>query len=82
MRDARDERYISFKEGVDRLRERTFDDWPIEGPVGFLWVVTFISQTSGAPTAFFQRFVADGKLNASDPGTDAGGSLQYCPELG
>jgi hypothetical protein len=67
-KDARDKRYVSFKEGVDRLKERVFDDWPIEGPMTFLWVVHFIAQTFGTPTAFFQRFCADGKLSAVDPG--------------
>ena len=61
-------RQRDFRDVVSRLTESSWLDWPLEGPRTALWVLRFISQHYGSPSARHSRFMSEGKLTYADVG--------------
>ena len=68
--DEAGQRFREYREGVRRCSEETWGDWPIRGPRTVVWLLRFFRDNGGSPVAYFSKFKAEGKLNATDPGID------------
>ena len=70
VRDLRGVRRADFRLMVAQMVELPWPDWPVRGPRTLLWVLQYMSQRSGTPTAHHQRWMAETGLDPGSPGVD------------
>eukprot|EP00959_Pyramimonas_sp_CCMP1952_P286658 5994145-Pyramimonas_sp.AAC.1 len=61
-------RHRDFRTAVDAMQESSWEDWPLNGPRTVLFVLSFIAEHFQNPEQRHARFLADGKLQATDVG--------------
>ena len=61
-------RHRDFKMAVEEMSESEWDDWPLNGPRTTMFVLSFIAEHFQTPENRHARFIADGRLQAHDPG--------------
>ena len=63
-----------FRECRDAMsimqEEEKWDDWPIKGPRTTRWCLNHMVTHAGTPKGWHQRWMADMRVQASDPGVD------------
>ena len=70
VRDVRGVRRADFRVMVAQMVELPWPDWPVRGPRTLLWVLQYMAQRSGTPTAHHQRWLAETGLDPESPGVD------------
>jgi len=70
VRDLRGVRRADFRVMVAQMVELPWPDWPVRGPRTLLWVLQYMAQRSGTPTAHHQRWLAETGLDPESPGVD------------
>ncbi|CAK0831590.1 unnamed protein product [Prorocentrum cordatum] len=59
---------VQFHESVDRLREESFPDWPLDGPRTTLWCLRFLDRKRGGAIEHFHQLVSYYRLSRDDFG--------------
>ena len=66
--DNMQKRYGDPKATVDRMRTQVFSDWPVNGPQTALWLLRFMIVRGGTCLGYFDRWLAEAKLNLGSDG--------------
>ena len=61
-------RFREFREGVRMLQESAWSDWPVCGPRTVRWVLAFMRDRAGTPTAHHTRWRTMCRLQPQDAG--------------
>ena len=67
-RDLTGRRFLDYRQGCDLFHTGRFVDWPVDGPLTVRWVLRHMLAHGGTPLAFFQRFLAETRLDYSASG--------------
>ena len=73
--DATGNRFRSFREAVTGLTDTQWPDWPNAGPQTAVWVVRFMLEKAGSPTAWHAQWKANGRLDENEAWVSVHGSL-------
>ena len=64
--DEHGERWRDWRVTVGKSEENFYEDWLLEGPKTVLWLMKHVDRTGGAPMAWFQRFLTESRISATD----------------
>lgn len=64
--DDHGDRWRDWKNAVSRSDENFYEDWPLEGPRTVLWLMKHVDRTGSSPTSWYNRFLSEARISATD----------------